>query len=68
MSLESREYLDSPEFTKGIVRKIPSSMLRHYARYNANDNNRHTLGIISDFLSSEAEFAANAGVVSVNHT
>ena len=67
-SLNDIGYLFSPEFTKAILSKLPTSLLQEYARYAATKGeNKTPLEKISDFLIQEAEIAKSAGIISLQN-
>ena len=65
-SLKNIGYLYSPELSKNVLKKIPSSMIFNYVRYAASvDHEKSDLEKLSEFLFIEAEMALTAGVLDV---
>ena len=66
-SLKDIGYLNSPQFAKETLEKIPKAMLHDYARFAAaEEKNKSPLEKIADFMFQEAKFASEAGIVNLH--
>ena len=64
-SLNDADYINSPEFLKEILLKLPNSLLQDYKRYTAVEG-ISKLEKLAEFMIGEAKLAYEAGIVTLH--